>query len=136
MHNSTLTCLSIEQGVIVPIVICLQVAANAPLTEFFQQWDVEVTESLLKKLEEKFAERLQIEKKFQAAEESKYVLQYSVDAVEPHHVDVTGTKDNALCSEMSFAAKFNYCQYSGYMVPYSGKFSLAQIVYLAKKPTE
>lgn len=54
--------------------ISLQVAANAPLTEFFQQWDIGVTESMLRKLEEKFAERLQIEKKFQAAEESKYVL--------------------------------------------------------------
>ena len=54
--------------------LLLQVAANAPLTEFFQQWDVAVTESMLRKLEEKFAERLQIEKKFQAAEESKYVL--------------------------------------------------------------
>lgn len=54
--------------------ISLQVAANAPLTEFFQQWDVGDTERLIQKLEEKFAERLQIEKKFQAAEESKYVL--------------------------------------------------------------
>ena len=49
----------------------LQVAANAPLIEFFQQWNVKDTESMLGKLEEKFAERLQIEKKFQAAEESK-----------------------------------------------------------------
>jgi hypothetical protein len=29
---------------------------------------------MLRKLEEKFAERLQIEKKFQATEESKYVF--------------------------------------------------------------
>lgn len=46
-------------------------AANALLVEVFQQWDITITERVYKRLESKFAERLEVEKRFQAAEESK-----------------------------------------------------------------
>lgn len=44
----------------------------------FQQWDITITEHMVKHLEGKFAERRLTTKRLQEAEESKYVVEFNI----------------------------------------------------------